>query len=65
MDVAMKQDDAVFRVEMVFGTVAIEDRLVPQGARLVGESRKLTYDRCGQLVSVSAWERTGAWVTFA
>lgn len=49
-----------FNVKIIYGTVKIEDRFVPDGRGGVkGQSRRLHIDLVGNFVSVTEWTDTG------
>lgn len=51
--------EPTIKMDLIFGHVAIETRMRPEGRRVIGEGRSLHYDRYGKLVKDTGWQPTG------
>lgn len=49
-----------FKVNILYGHVDVKSEMRLEGDRLVGYSRKLSYDRDGRLTESGEWQPTGA-----
>lgn len=53
-----------FKLDVLFGHVALDTRWREQDGRLIGQSRKRTFDASGRLIETTEWTDTGCTVHF-
>ena len=58
--------DAAYLVNITYGTVELQTRIVPidGGEALAGEGRTIHRDRLGEITKTTEWERSGAVLRF-
>jgi hypothetical protein len=57
-------DEPKITIEMLFGTVELQQRRVFDGNRMGYESRKITKDRDGTVTNIGEWQPPLCWLVF-
>lgn len=52
-------DDPLVKIDILYGHIDVQTRMVPIANGLAGEDRRRTYDRDGNCTEDTGWHRTG------